>query len=126
MRKLAVGGKISDDRPPYARTRDDRFEQGTPETNDDMVLDGNVNPSRTGGDTPREIKRGGRMAIGGRVGFRRGGGVFHGSVPMTVEGKQPSHHRLDRPGRKRGGGVGSDALPLTSAARLTAPDGGGE
>ena len=46
-------------------------------------------------------------------GMKRGG-----KVPTMIEGTQPMHHRLDRPGRKRGGAVGADMKPLTTAARL--------
>ena len=53
----------------------------------------------------------------------RGGAVHRGKVPMMVEGKQPAHHRLDRPGRKRGGAVGADSTPMTTAHNLTSPIG---
>lgn len=55
---------------------------------------------------------------------RRGGRVHRGKRPMHVEGGEPRHHRLDRPGRKRGGAVGADSSPMTEASRLTMPGAG--
>ncbi len=56
---------------------------------------------------------------------RKRGGKVESKKPMHMEGKEPRHTRLDRPGRKRGGAVGADTKPFSAAHKLDGASGSG-